>query len=117
MGEIEDLPVRLGNLYLAHAFAFMENRKVMSRDGEVGPDESLMRKLEWDGAIYENRVYQFRKSIVIQARNQRMDILYSCLYEVFQFFCTPTNREWEDVQMWFHKYPHIPNIPLNDIPF
>jgi predicted Ser/Thr protein kinase len=123
MGEVrEDLRVRLANLYLAHVFAFIENRKVASVNGDVEPDENLMRALEWDAAVYEEQVRQFRESVVMQARNQRMDILYNQMEEVFQFFCNPSNKEWEKTQNWFNTYPNIPLVKIvpaidDDIPF
>lgn len=93
----------LGNLYLHHVLAFVNQTKVISCEGEVEPDEQIMRKIEWDGAIQEDQCCNFRKQVAAQFRDQRMDLLYNKLEEVFAFFVI---YEKDLINKWFIQYPH-----------
>lgn len=104
--------VRLGNLYLYHVLAFHHNSVVVHADGtQREADERVMRFIETEGGVDEAKCVDFRKKVVEQLYERRMDYLYLVLGDSLELMC---QVEAEQVQAWFKHWPTA--MPVVEVP-
>lgn len=105
---MEDRSIKLGNLYLHHAIAFVYDIKVVNSQGESEePNENLMRFIESESKITERECVEFRKLVVAHLSDFRMDHLYQKLQTTLDLI---VDVEESLVEKWFETYPII--LPL-----
>lgn len=94
--------VALGNIYLTHVLAFLRGTTVPSLNGDREPDEALMRYVEWEAAIPENKCFAFRSLVAEQYAAHRMDALYGKVGYVLSFIALYEQRLATE---WMTMYP------------